>query len=165
VHATSNVLAGIALVVAAASLAISVWQAFIRWREFGDRRKARIAVDVGKIVLEPEGDCWDVELWLTNVGLSHARRVRAWLEDERGVPLCKEYHVDRPLISGAESKSVRLIVQRNGRPTLVARPVRKWRDGRDVPLAKDVSDQRIRLDSDGGAVIEADVSTSVRFRR
>ena len=152
----SNTVAAIALVLAIASLGISVWQAVLRWREFGDRRRARIAVDVGEIVFQPERDQWEVELWLTNVGLSHARRVRAWLEDETGAVLCDELRIDRPLMSGAESKSVRLIVPRQGRSIVVARPVRRWRDGRDMSLRKDVSDQRIRLDSGRAAAIRAD---------
>ena len=152
----SNTLSAIALVLAIASLAISIWQAVLRWREFGDRRKARIAVDVGEIILRSDDDQWEVELWLTNVGLSHARRVRAWLEDEDGAVLCEEYRVRHPLISGAESQSVRMTVPREGRSTVTARPVRRWRDGRDVSLKPDASDQRIRLDSRGGALLKAD---------
>jgi hypothetical protein len=152
----SNTVAAIALVLAIASLGISVWQAVLRWREFGDRRKARIAVDVGEIILRSDHEQWEVELWLTNVGLSHARRVRAWLEDADGAVLSDECRVRHPLISGAESQSVRVTVPRKGRSTVIARPVRRWRDGRDVSLKPDPSDQRIRLDSRGGAVLKAD---------
>jgi hypothetical protein len=140
----SNTVAAVALVLAIASLGISVWQAIIRWREFGDRRKARIAVDRGEVVRQP--DHWDVELWLTNVGLSHARGVRVWLEDEDGASLCEECRIRKPLMSGGESESVRLIVPRRGQSRIVARPVRRWRDSRDVSLPKDISDQRITLD-------------------
>jgi len=112
--------------------------------DFRGRHKARIAVDPGEVVRQP--DRWKVELWLTNVGLSHARRVRVWLEDEDGASLCDEHRVRQPLMSGGESESIRLVVPRHGRSKIVARPVRKWRDGRDVPLKPDVSDQRITLE-------------------
>ena len=140
----SDTVAVIAVALAAASFGVSVWQAIIRRRDFDERRKARLAVDAGEIVSQP--DHWEVELWLTNVGRSHARRVRVWLEDEAGAPLCDEHRVRHPLMSGAESQRVRLIVPRRGRSKIVARPVRRWRDGRDVSLSKDVSDQRITLD-------------------
>ena len=140
----STTVAVIAVALAAASFAVSAWQAIIRRREFDDRRKARIAVDAGEIVSQT--DHWEVELWLTNVGRSHARRVRVWLEDEAGVPLCDEHRVRHPLMSGAESQKVRLVVPRRGPAKIVARPVRRWRDSRDVSLPKDVSDQRITLD-------------------
>jgi len=116
----------------------------VRWSEFSAKRKARIAVDPGEVRAGPDG--WDVQLWVTNVGLSHARGVRVWLENEQGVPQCEEQRLARPLMSGDESVEVRLQVPRNGRSHLVVRPVRRWRDGRDISLPKDVSDQRIALD-------------------
>jgi hypothetical protein len=133
----------VAIVLAAASLAVSVWQAVVRSSEFRDKRKARIAVDPGQV--RAERTWWEVELWLTNVGRSHARRVRVWLEDEAGTPLCEEHRLGRPLLSGDESVLVRLRVPRKGESAVVARPVRRWRDGRDVLLPKDVSEQRIKL--------------------
>ena len=133
----------VAFALAVASFAVSVWQATLRWWEFRNNRTARIAVDPGEIHAEP--DHWEVELWLTNVGPSHARRVRVWLEDESGAELCPQFVLPRPLISGDVSAAVRLRVPRNGRSGLIARPVRRWRDGRDVSLPKDVSDQRITL--------------------
>jgi len=140
----SNIVAVLALVLAVASLGISVWQAILRWREFGQRQKARIAVDAGDVTRQD--DHWHVELWLTNVGLSHARRVRVWLEDEGGAALCEPHPMPKPLMSGGESESIQLMVPVLGRSSVVARPVRKWRDSRDVCLPKDVSDQRITLE-------------------
>jgi hypothetical protein len=133
----------VAIALAAASFTVSVWQAIARSAEFRDKRKARIAVDPGDV--KAEAEYWEVELWLTNVGRSHARRVRIWLEDEAGTPLCEEHQLARPLMSGDASVSVRLRVPRTGQPAVVARPVRRWRDGRDVSLQKDVSEQRITL--------------------
>jgi hypothetical protein len=141
--ASTAPVAVVAIVLAAASFLVSVWQGALKWWEFRHNRTARIAVDPGEVDAEP--DHWEVELWLTNVGPSHARRVRVWLEDETGAKLCPPYVLPRPLISGDASASVRLRVPRNGRSGLVARPVRRWRDGRDVSLPKDVSDQRITL--------------------
>jgi hypothetical protein len=111
--------------------------------EFRDRRKARIAVDPGGV--HSGTDSWQVELWLTNVGQSHARRVQVWLEDEEGTPQSEKQRLGRPLMSGNESVLVRLQVPRKDRDSLVVSPVRTWRDGRDVSLPKDVSEQRIRL--------------------
>jgi hypothetical protein len=133
----------VAIALAASSFTVSVWQATLRWSELRDKRKARIAVDPGEIRAKP--DHWEVELWLTNVGLSHARRVRVWLEDEDGRALCPEHRLARPLMSGDESESIVLHVPRDGESDVVARPVRRWRDARDVSLTKDVSDQRITL--------------------
>ena len=143
--ASALALSGVAIALAAASFAVSAWQASLRWAEFRDKRKARIAIDPGEVRVGP--DSWAVELWLTNVGLSHARRVRVWLEDEEGTPQCEEQRLERPLMSGDESVPVLLQVPRNGRPAVTVRPVRRWRDGRDVSLPKDVSEQRIHLDS------------------
>jgi hypothetical protein len=141
--ASTATVAVVAIALAAASFVVSVWQATLKWWEFRHNRTARIAVDRGEIHAQP--DHWDVQLWLTNVGPSHARRVRVWLEDETGAELCPPYPLPRPLIAGDASVSVQLRVPRNGRSGLVARPVRRWRDGRDVSLPKDVSDQRITL--------------------
>jgi len=55
----------------------------------------------------------------------------------------EEHRLKRPLLAGDESESVRLRVLRIGRSGFVVRPVRKWRDGREVGLPKDVSEQRI----------------------
>jgi len=44
----------VALTVAVASFAISVWQATVRWWEFQDKRQARIAVDPGDIHAEAD---------------------------------------------------------------------------------------------------------------
>jgi hypothetical protein len=141
--ASTAAVATVAIALAAASFVVSVWQAAIKWWEFRHNRTAHIAVDPGEIHAEP--DHWEVELWLTNVGPSHARRVRAWLEDEMGTELCEPCFLLRPLLSGDASAAVRFSVPRNGRSGLIARPVRQWRDGRDVTLPKDVSDQRITL--------------------
>jgi hypothetical protein len=141
--ASAVAVSGVAIVLAVASFAISAWQASVRWSEFREKRKARIAVDPGEV--HAGQDAWEVELWLTNVGLSHARRVRIWLEDEEGMPQSEEERLARPLMSGDESVAVRLRVPRNGRSAVTVRPVRMWRDGRDVSLPKDVSEQRITL--------------------
>jgi hypothetical protein len=141
--ASASAISGAAIALAVASLAVSAWQASFRWVEFRDKRKARIAVDPGEVVAVP--DSWEVELWLTNVGRSHARRVRVWLEDEQGTPQCEEKRLARPVMSGDASVAVRLQVPRNGRSALTVRPVRRWREGRDVSLPKDVSEQRIHL--------------------
>src|SRR5262245_3672292 len=97
-------------------------------------RMARIAVDPGEV--RADDDSWEVELWLTNVGSSHAGLVRVWLEDEMGAPLCEEQRLARPLMSGDESVAVRLRIPRNGRSGIMARPVRQWRDGRDATLPR-----------------------------
>lgn len=136
-------LSAIAITLATASFAVSVWQASVRWWEFREKRRARIAVDPGEIRAEP--GYWEVELWLTNVGLSHARRVRIWLQDETGTPLCEEHRLSHPLMSGGASEAVRLRLPRDGRLNVTARPVRMWRDSRDGPLQRDVSEQRITL--------------------
>jgi hypothetical protein len=141
--ASTATVAVVAIVFAAASLVVSVWQATLKGWEFRHSRTARITVDPGEIHAGPEH--WEVEVWLTNVGPSHARRVRVWLEDESGAELCPPHLLPRPLISGDASTAVKLRVPRNGRSVLIARPVRRWRDGRDVSLPKDVSDQRIIL--------------------
>jgi hypothetical protein len=142
--ASAEALSAVAVTIAAASFAISAWQAFLRWSEFSHMRMARIAVDPGEV--RASDDSWEVELWLTNVGRSHARRVRVWLEDEAGTPLCEEQRLARPLLSGDPSVTVRFHVPRNGRSGVKARPARRWRDGRDISLPKDVSEQRILLD-------------------
>jgi hypothetical protein len=143
--ASALTLSVIAIVVAAASFVVSGWQAATHWREFRNRQKARVAVDPGHI--RSDGDRWIVELWLTNVGASHARRVRVWLEDLQGNRLTQEARIPRPLLAGGDSHQVEIAVPRNERSSLVVRPVRRWRDGRDTDEAwTDRSRQEITLE-------------------
>jgi len=135
----------VSIVVATAALVVSALQASIKWREFRHRREARIAVDP---VVHPASDHWVVELWLTNVGSSHARLVRAWLEDERGERVGEQKRLPRPLLAGAESQSVKIVVPKNDRSSLVVWPVRRWRDARQADDSKpDKSEQVIRLEA------------------
>jgi hypothetical protein len=129
---------------ATASLVVAVCQAVVRWLEYRDKRKAHIAVDIEEDV-RVEADRWEVAIWLTNVGRSHARRVHVWLVDDADRPLCAERRLPRPLMSGDESTVVHLSIPRDGRSGIVARPARSWRDGRDVTLRQNVSNQRITL--------------------
>jgi hypothetical protein len=142
--ASAYTLSVVAVIVAAASLFVSALQATIKWREFRHRREARIAIDP---VFHATADHWEVELWLTNVGSNHARLVRAWLEDEHGQRIGEEHRLPRPLLSGAPSERVKIIVPKNGRQSLNAWPVRRWRDARQAHDSKpDRSDQMIRLE-------------------
>jgi len=143
--ASAFTLSVVAIVLAAASLVISWWQANIKWQEFRDRRKARIAVDPEPVNAAP--DHWRVVLWLTNVGASHARRVRVWLENKNGDRMGNEERLPRPLLAGGESESVEILVPRGDDSTLEVRAVRKWRDARESEEPwEDRSEQWIRLE-------------------
>jgi hypothetical protein len=130
----------LAIVIACAALAVSLWQAIVRWHQFRAERRARLAVDVSPLASDSDG--WQIEVWLTNVGGSHARRVRVWLEDLDGNRVSEKEGLRRPLLAGGESQTVILRVPKNGPRTV--RAVRVWRDA-EGDHDPDPSDQEILL--------------------
>ena len=84
----------IAILVASGSLAISAWQALLNWRRYRGENQARIAIDPRSVTRDCTG--WVVVLDLTNVGKSHARHIRTWLEDANGDPATEAVPVGEP---------------------------------------------------------------------
>jgi hypothetical protein len=82
-------------------------------------------------------------VWLTNVGRSHARRVRVWLEDAAGNRIGDEAVVARPLLAGGDPAEVVVRIPDPEHETKVVRVIRSYRD--ETGPRVDPSDQQIEL--------------------
>jgi hypothetical protein len=114
-----------AILIAGASLGVSIWQGTLNWLRFRGERSARLAIDPSSVSKTEAG--WTVELFLTNVGRSHARRVTVWLEDEMGNSV-GETPVSKPLLSGSEPRKVTIHVVDRDHGLQRVVPVRRFRD-------------------------------------